>query len=62
MQFVTPSKKVGPNLKLYYERFLSEFNENGKSCLAKKIIEIIEVEVDAKICFGQSINSIKNLS
>ena len=29
MQFVTPSKDVGPNLKPYYKRFLSEFYENG---------------------------------
>ena len=33
MQFVTPSKNVGPNLKPYYERFLSEFYENGNQKL-----------------------------
>ena len=31
--FFTPSKKVWPNLKLYYERSLSEFYENGKQKL-----------------------------
>ena len=31
MQFVTSLKTVGPNLKPYFERFLSEFYENGKS-------------------------------
>ena len=29
MHFMTPSKKVGPNLKTDSERFLSEFYENG---------------------------------
>ena len=33
MQFVTPLKTVGPNLKPYYERFLSEFYENGNQKL-----------------------------
>ena len=33
MHFFTPSKKVGPNLKPYSERFLSEFYENGKQNL-----------------------------
>ena len=28
--FFTPSKKVWPNLKLYYQRSLSDFYENGK--------------------------------
>ena len=30
VKFVSPSKKVGPNLKPYYEIFLFEFYENGK--------------------------------
>ena len=33
MQFPTPSKKVGPNLKPYYVRFLFEFYENGNQKL-----------------------------
>ena len=33
MPYLTPSNKVGPNLKLYYERSLSEFLENGKKKL-----------------------------
>ena len=33
MGLFDPYKKVGPNLKPYYERFLSEFYENGKQKL-----------------------------
>ena len=33
MQFVTTFKKVWPNLKQYYEIFLSEFYESGKQKL-----------------------------
>ena len=35
--FLTPSKKVGPNLKPYSERFLFEFYENGKQKLPTTI-------------------------
>ena len=48
MPYLTPSNKVGPNLKLYYERSLSEFLENGKkSCLVQQMIEKMTLEVDA---------------
>ena len=33
MLYLTPSNKGGSNLKLYYERSLSEFLENGKKKL-----------------------------
>ena len=33
MLFLNPSNKVGPNLKLHYERSLSQFHENGKQKL-----------------------------
>ena len=47
-------KKVWPNLKPYYERFLSEFYENGnKSYLVQQMIEKIAVKVDAKIRLGK---------
>ena len=50
MHFFTPSKKVGPNLKPYYERFLSEFYENGKQNLqVQQMTEQIAAEVDTKI-------------
>ena len=34
MQIVTTSKKVEPNLKPYYERFLCEFYEKGNQKLS----------------------------
>ena len=37
MNFFTPSNKGGSNLKLYYERYLSEFHENGKKKLPSTI-------------------------
>ena len=54
MQFVTPSRKVGPNLKPYHERVLPEFYDYvNKSCLAQQMTEKIVVEFDTKICFGK---------
>ena len=37
MLYLTPSNKGGSNLKLYYERSLSEFHENGKKKLPSTI-------------------------
>ena len=40
MVFVTPSKNVGPNLKLYSERFLSQFyGYDKKTYLPRQITE-----------------------
>ena len=51
MQFVTPSKKVGPNLKPYYQRFLSEIYENSKQQMTEKSA----VEVDASNLFREKV-------
>lgn len=60
MQFVTTSKKVWPNLKPYYKRFLSEFYKNGKkSCLAQQMTGKIAVEVDKKNLFGKKCKNLQ---
>ena len=54
MQFVTPSKKFGPNLKLYYERFFSEFYENSKQKLCStKMTEQTAVFLSKFIFFNR---------
>ena len=61
MQFVTPSKKVGPNLKPYYKLFLSEFYDNGKQKLPSTTnTEKIAVEVDPKFFLGKGVKICKN--
>ena len=48
MHFLTPSKKVGPNLKPDSGRFLSEFSKTGPTHLQQQMTEKIAVEVGAK--------------
>ena len=60
MQFETPSKKGGPNLKLCYKRFgLNFMKMEIKSCLVQQMTEKFAVEVDAKNHFWKKCKNIE---